>query len=333
LIPPPARPAVQALRGRITRGEFAVPPELADRDPESAPAEHVGGVALELRAADGLVRLGGTYQQNPLRVITPLQAAPGEPAILFLINSTAGLLDGDRQLVSIEAGPGVRCFVTNQSAGRVHPCPLGHAAARFDLRLAAGSTLCILPGPTIPFAGSRYHQRTVIDLEPGANVVWGDVLLPGRTRYARAPERFAFERLVQELRVRRDGRLVFHERFAWSGPWDEDEIRWHFDDAEAAASLFVSGAVDPGDLPDVPGGETALQPTAAGDTCVRIVGRDAERVIAAAARLALTAAARLAGDPAPWMIDATYLSDNHWFSPPPGPVADRDPAGGDDPRS
>lgn len=316
VLTPPA-PMSSLFRARITHADFPTPPELADRDPTVAPSEHVGGLRGELRLQDGLVRLGRTYQQNPLRVLVPLQSAPGAPALLFLLNGTAGLLDGDGQLVALDAGPGVRCFVTNQSAGRVHPCPLGHASARFDLNLSAGSTLCVMPGPTIPFAGSRFHQRTTINLDPAAQIVWGDILLPGRTCYARAPERFVFDRLVQELQVRRGGRLVYHERFAWVGPWSEEDVRWHFGDAEAVASLFVSGPVPRETLPDLPDGEIALQETAHGDTCVRLVGRDAERVIAASARIALSAAARLAGDSDPWLLDSTYLPGTHWFSPTP----------------
>jgi urease accessory protein len=262
--------------------------------------------------------LGRTYQQNPLRVLHPVTERPGAPSLLFLLNSTAGLLDGDGQWVDLDVGPGVRGFVTNQSAGRVHRCPLGHAAARYDLRLSAGSVLCLLPGPTIPFAGSRFHQRAEIDLEPGAQIVWGDILLPGRTRYAEAPEHFAFDRLVQELRVRRDGRLVYYERLAWAGPWHEEEIRWHFGDNQAAASLFLSGPLPTEVLPEVADGEVAIQTTHHGDTCVRVVGRDAEAVIAAAARIALTAAAYLAGDPEPWLLQSTHLAGNHWFSQPPG---------------
>ncbi|MBX6311794.1 MAG: urease accessory protein UreD [Isosphaeraceae bacterium] len=307
------------LRARITRADFPPPPELADRDPGAAPTEHIGGLRAELRWRDGQLHLGRTYQQNPLRVLVPISERPGTPTLLFLLNSTAGLLDGDGQWVDLDVGPGVRAFLTSQAAGRVHPCPLGHAAVRFDLRLAADSVLCLLPGPTIPFAGSRYHQRAEIHLEPGAHIVWGDILLPGRTQYARAPERFAFDRLVQELRVYREGRLVFLERFAWSGPWDEAEIRWHFGDAEAAASLFLSGPPAAVQLPELPDGEVAVQETAFGDTCVRLLGRDPERLIAAAARVALTAAARLAGDPEPWLLDSPHLVANHWFSPPPGP--------------
>jgi len=314
LLNTPARPSP-----RIVRADFPTPPELADRDPSAAPGEHVGGVRAELKLHDGDVHLGRSYHQNPLRILFPLSERPGGPALLYLINSTAGLLDGDGQLVELDVGPGVHLFATNQSAGRIHPCPTAHASSRFDLRVASGAVLCCLPGPTIPFAGSRFYQRTEIRLEPGASVVWGDILLPGRTHYARGPERFAFERMIQELRVVRDGRLVFHERFAWEGPWTDTEIAWHFGDAEASASIFISGEFSPECLPALRDGEIAIQVTAAGDTCVRLLGRDPEVLIATAARVALLAAARLAGDAEPWFLGSDCLAPTHWFSTPPGP--------------
>jgi urease accessory protein len=304
-------------RPLITREDFPTPPELAGRDPALAPGEHVGGLRAELRVRDGEVRLGRCYHQNPLRLMSPIAERPGGPALLLLMNSTAGLLDGDGQLVELDVGPGARIFVTNQSAGRIHPCPHWHASARFDLRVAAGAVLCALPGPTIPFAGSRFYQKSEIRLEPGASAVWGDILLPGRTHFARAPERFAFDRLVQELRVVRGGRTVAYERFAWAGPWSDAEVDWHFGDAAAAAALFVTGRVPPEELPELPGGEVAAMVTAAGDTCVRMLGRDPEWLIAAAARLALTAAARLAGDASPWFVGSNRLAPGHWFNPAP----------------
>jgi len=301
----------------IERQDFAVPPELMGRDPNEAPGEHVGGLRAELRVRDGAVRLGRSYYQNPLRVFHPIEEYPGGPALLLLMNSTAGFLDGDGQWVELEIGPGVHAFVTSQSAGRIHPCPRWHASARFDLRVAAGGVLCCLPGPTIPFAESRFCQRTEIFLEPGASIVWGDILLPGRTHYARGSERFAFDRLIQELRIIREGRLVHHERFAWKGPWNDDEAAWHFGPGEAAASLFISGKVTRESLPELRDGEVIAQTTAMGDTCVRLLGNDAEQVVAVAARIALTAAARLAGHAEPWFLDSNRLAPSHWFTAPP----------------
>lgn len=315
MIAPTAASPPTSFGGRITRRDFPPPRELADRDPAAAPAEHVGGLRAELRLKDGAVRLGRTYYQNPLRAIAPVIDRPGGPALLYLMNSTAGLLDGDGQLVDLDIGPNVRAFVTNQSAGRVHPCPLLHAAARYEARVAPGATLCLLPGPTIPFAGSRFHQRVELHLAAGAGLVWGDILLAGRTAYRKGPERFAFDRFIQELRIRREGRLVHHERLDWRGPWDDAQARWHFGGADAAALLFITGALPAELTPSLPGGAVVVAPTAHGDTCVRLLGGDAEAVIAAAAVLALRAAAHLAGDPAPWFVGSSGLSEAHWFSP------------------
>ena len=45
-----------------------------------------------------------------------------EPAsLLYLINLTAGLMDGDGHLIEITARAGTRAVVTGQSATRIHP--------------------------------------------------------------------------------------------------------------------------------------------------------------------------------------------------------------------
>lgn len=304
-------------RMEIDRGDFPVPPELAGRDPGDAPGEHLGGLRVALKHSDGEVRLGRCYYQNPLRVFAPMAEHPGGPALLLMMSATPGLLDGDGQLVEVDAGPGVRAFVTSQSAGKIHPCPRWHASAVFQLRVAPGATLCFLPGPTIPFAGSRFYQSAEIDIEEGGAIVWGDILLAGRTHHRRGPERFAFDRIVQELRVRREGKLVHYERFSWAGPWGPDEIGWHFGKAEAAASLFISGAIRPEEFPGAPEGvQVAFLETAFGDTCVRLLGEDPEQLIAATARIALGAAARLSGGAEPWFIGSNRLAAGHWFTPP-----------------
>lgn len=300
----------------IDRDDFPVPPELLGRDLSLAPSEHIGGIRAELICRDDAVRLGRCYYQNPLRIMLPIEECPGGPVLLLLMNSTAGLLDGDAQLVSLDVGPGARAFVTNQSAGRVHPCPLWHASARYHLKIASGAVVCMLPGPTIPFAGSRFVQMTEIHLEEGAAVVWGDLILPGRTSYHRAPERFAFDRLIQGLSVWRQGRLIHHERFAWQGPWNDQERAWHMDGHEAAATLFLSGPLDPDIIGEIPGGVVATMTTAAGDTCIRILGRDPEPLILATARIALTAAARFDGLTRPWFLGSNRLAPTHWFTAP-----------------
>jgi urease accessory protein len=264
-------------------------------------AGRVGGLRLELVAGGRGTGLGSCYQQVPLRVLPPFRLADHQPALLYVLNPTAGLLDGDGQLVCLTARAGARAVIVGQSATRIHPCPHGFATQQWHIRVEAGAALVILPGPGIPFEGCRYYQRAEVELDEGAGFVWGDVGLAGRYARGAASERFRFARLVQELRVRRGERLVFRDRFSWRGPWDEATAAWHFGGGSAWGSVFATGPA-----PDTGG---ARFTTACGDTCVRWTGA-AERVTADVVRTALRLAAG-AGDG--WAFrDA--LAPVHWFS-------------------
>src|SRR6185437_275002 len=123
------------------------------------------------------------------------------------------------------------------------------ATQQWHVRVAAGARLVVLPGPNIPFKGCRYHQRVMIDLEGDARFIWGDIWTPGRyERLGDLAEHHQFERIVQELEVRRDGRLVYRDRFDWTGPWDPRTADWYFGGGPdaAGAGLFITGEVGTG---------------------------------------------------------------------------------------
>ncbi len=104
-----------------------------------------------------------------------------EPAsLLYLINLTAGLMDGDGHLVEITARAGTRAVVTGQSATRVHPAVASYATQQWTVEVEDDACLVVLPGPTIPFRGSRYYQRGRVELAPRARLIWGDIWLAGR---------------------------------------------------------------------------------------------------------------------------------------------------------
>ncbi len=91
---------------RITAEDFLIPHEFRAYRLAERFAGQIGGVRLELRQAGDRTCLGACYQQVPLRVLPPFHFE-GEPAsLLYLLNPTAGLMDGDGHLVEIEAGPG-----------------------------------------------------------------------------------------------------------------------------------------------------------------------------------------------------------------------------------
>lgn len=302
---------------RIVAEDFLIPREFGGSRLAERSTAQIGGVAMSLRESGGRTRLGACYQQVPLRIFPPFHFE-GEPAaLLYLINPTAGLMDGDGHLVEVDAGPGTRALVTGQCATRVHPALSGFSTQQWRVRVAAGARLIVLPGPNIPFRGCRYYQRAVIDLEGDAQLIWGDIWTPGRYDRAKLSERYQFEQILQELEIRRDGVLIHRDRFHWEGPWDADETSWHLgnDTATASAGLFITGhfagAID-GLNSRI---SKVVLPLAGGDTLVRWCG-PTPALIQDLVLTSLNGSAAWEDEvtAAPWFLASNHLGANHWFS-------------------
>jgi urease accessory protein len=302
---------------RIVAQDFLIPPEFQGLQLAERSTAQIGGVSIGLVDVEGQSRFSSCFQQVPLRTLPPFSFAQEEASLVYLLNPTVGLMDGDGHLVEVEAGAGVRAVVTGQAAMRIHPAVKSFATQQWRVRLAPGSQIVALPGPNIPFRGSRYYQRAEIALEGDAQLIWGDVWTPGRYARDEESEFYEFDRLVQELEIRRDGELVFRDRFDWRGPWDAETASWYVGGgfAPACAGLFASGrvSIEPSG-PDDPIRRVVL-PLAGGDTLIRWCGPTPD-VVADVVRTALGLAAAWSGGEgaSPWLIGTNNLASTHWFS-------------------
>src|SRR5437016_652620 len=116
---------------RITAADFVTAPEMGERRLAATAAGRIGGVRLHLITGPKGTQLGSCYQQVPLRILPPFHFGPAQPALVYLLNPTAGLLDGDGHLVQLTAGAGSRAVVAGQSATRIHPCRHGYATQQW----------------------------------------------------------------------------------------------------------------------------------------------------------------------------------------------------------
>ncbi len=304
-----------ARAARITPDEFVTPPEFRGLGAAGHPAGRVGGARIELVRSDESTRLGYCYQQVPLRLMPTFQVDAAPVALLYLINLTAGLLDGDRHLVEVTARPDTWAVVTGQSATRVHPALNGYATQQWSVAVEDHACLVVLPGPIIPFRGSRYYQRGRVALAPRARMAWGDIWLPGRYDRGALSERFQFETIVQDFEVRQGGRLIFRDRFRWDGPFAADAVDWYTGGALATASLFVAGPVSIA-LPETgPELRRSLFRLNSDASCLRWCGEPAA-VTADLVQTSLRLAASwtLGPDSPPWLLASSGLAPNHWFS-------------------
>ena len=298
---------------RIVAEDFVTPSEFSPWQLALNGAGRIGGVRLTLAARAGGTHLASYYEQIPMRVL-PLNLGPGEPLLVYLLNPTAGLMDGDAHRVEIHARAGTRTVVTGQSATRIHPGLNGFCTQQWKVRVDDGAILVVLPGPAIPFQGCRYFQRAQIDLAESAQLIWGDLWFAGRYARQKESEAFRFDRIVQEMVVHRQGRLVYRDRFCWQGPWDHETARWHFGGFPAVGTLFAAGAVAEESLAHLSKTSNAMFTTAAGDTCSRFAG-SSEAVIRGVAENSLRLAAVMASAAAEnsWLLSGHHLARTHWF--------------------
>jgi urease accessory protein len=300
---------------RITRDEIAVAPEFRGLESLADPEARTGGARIELiRAGDGSTRLGACYQQVPIRLMPPFVFDAEPAALLYLINLTAGLMDGDAHLVEITARSGTRVVVTGQSANRVHPALASYATQQYNVRVEDDACLVVLPAPTIPYQGCRFYQRARVQLAPGARLIWGDIWLPGRYERGALSERFQFEQIIQDMAAYRAGRLVYRDRFRWDGPWTPEDVDWHVGGQLASASLFVAGPLPDSLPPSSPAVQRAVFRLDSGESCLRWCG-DPGLVTAELVAVAMGVAGGWTGA-APWLLGSSELAPNHWFSLP-----------------
>ena len=304
-----------ARAARITRDELLTPPEFQGFGSIGHQAARVGGARLELVPVGNETRLGTCYQQVPVRVMPPFVLDGEVASLLYLINLTAGLLDGDGHLIEITARTGAQAVVTGQSATRVHPAVASHSTQQWRITVEDDACLVILPGPTVPFRGCRYYQRGRVELAPRARLIWGDLWLPGRYDRGALSERFQFERIVQDFEARRAGRLIYRDRFRWDGPWTSEHSDWFMGGFLACGSLFIAGP-PPKALPNPnPRSRRAVLALESGDTCVRWCGHPTD-VTTELVNTALLLAGRWSAGPdaRPWLLESSSLAPNHWFS-------------------
>lgn len=170
---------------------------------------------LALRAAarpdDGVTTLASQSFRAPYHLSKPYWDADTRTLLVQVVNPTAGILSGDRLESAVTVGPDAAVLLTTPSASRVFCMRTGEPSASSlqQFTVAPGGWLEVLPEPLVPHRGSRFHQRTVLDVAPGGSAFYADLLFPGRIAHG---ETWAWDRLILELEVRSGPALLLRER-------------------------------------------------------------------------------------------------------------------------
>ena len=149
-------------------------------------------------------------QQPPLQVVRAF-TLPDGTALAHLHNIGGGVLGGDQLELQVKVGDRARMQLTTTGATRVYHHRL-HAPTAMQINtvyVGEDGLLEYVPDALIPFAGSRYRQRTTVHLAAGAGLFWWETVAPGRS--ARG-EIFAYNLLDLSLDIVAEGRPIAIER-------------------------------------------------------------------------------------------------------------------------
>lgn len=267
----------------------------------SSPLQRAHGVLrLAIQAKGGRSALHDLYQQAPCRALMP-DVAPGAPLEAVLVNTSGGLVGGDRIDTAITLGPGAAAVLAGQAAEKVYRSTGDDTSVATTLTIADGAWLEWLPQETILFDGARLRRRLTIDLAQEARLLAVETTIFGRI--ARG-ERFTQGFLHDSWAIRRAGRLVWMDAIRLDGDVAAQRQRaFGFGQAAGYATLIHAGPAAASFLPlareivaaaPAEGGATVV----AGLLLLRFLAEDAARLRGTVAGALCRLRAEIAGLPA-----------------------------------
>lgn len=163
-----------------------IPPEVAKYSVPRATNEtgKKGVLALKLAGdvASGRTVVREQYSQVPLFAQKPmyLEESLQSMAYMYIISPSGGILQGDEYRIDISLASNAQAHLTTQGATRIYKMEEGFATQQVDITVDGGCYLEYMPDQIIPYAGSRFYQKTDLRVHENATVVYSEIISPGR---------------------------------------------------------------------------------------------------------------------------------------------------------
>jgi urease accessory protein len=179
--------------------------------------------------------------KGPLRVQKHLYAEGPQVCQHIIVHPPGGIAGGDRLDINVSVGANAWAQLTSPGAAKWYRAA-GPAYQQLELNVVNGGTLEWLPQETIVFSEAKAELTTRINLECDARLFYWDVVALGRPA---SGERFDHGHFQAHLDIRRDGRLLWHERQRVVGDDGLLDSPIGLDGKPVFATLIVTGEIDP----------------------------------------------------------------------------------------
>lgn len=164
-------------------------------------------LVLSARNKNGVTVLSDEYFTAPFKIMKPFPQENGGISVM-LLTASAGLMQGDRQEISLSVGEGAHLTLTSQAYEKIHKMTGGYAERRTEITMEEDSFLNYAPLPVIPFAESDFRAATNIRLAERSKLILSEILSCGR--YCR-DERFRYKNYSSLTLAMRGERLIYRD--------------------------------------------------------------------------------------------------------------------------
>jgi urease accessory protein len=181
-------------------------------------------------------------QNGPYTLQRPLYPE-GDVCHLILLHPPGGLVEADTLGLSLTARANTHTVVTTPSAGKVYCCASEFAGQSQVFEIENDGYLEWFPQETILYEASKSQLDTVINLADGAKFAGWEILCLGRPI---SDDFFRTGHIRQHIKLSRNGKLIFQERFDYQADSDLGEQAfnsdWGLQTKRGIGTLTIAGA-------------------------------------------------------------------------------------------
>lgn len=196
------------------------------------------GVLVLRLALEGRTVVKEQRSQVPLFVQKALYLQESLPAMayMYIMSPSGGILQGDMYRIEIELEKGAQAHFTTQGATRVYRMEKGFAGQSVSISAGEGAYVEYMPDQIIPYAGSRFYQKTSLRTHSEATVVYSEVITPGRTAMG---ESFQYDVCYLRVDARDHRGLLRFSDTAVLEPKKRDVKEFGVLDKDVAGTVYV----------------------------------------------------------------------------------------------
>lgn len=142
-----------------------------------------GKLALTFAVVRNKTRLIDCYQVPPLKASRTLYLEGEEKAIVYLVETSGGLVEGDKNEYVLIVNEGAKACVIPQSATKIYPSIHNQSSKQeINITLENNTFLEWNREELIPFQQAKFEARTIVRMESSSTFLFSEIIYPGREK-------------------------------------------------------------------------------------------------------------------------------------------------------